>query len=188
MPPGDGQQPDHWLRVVRVDAVVALHQDLRRGLRAARQGCRHWANHDLDLNRKRIHDSNFFGDLPIVYCREKLPGFWGQVGPVVMREHYGQLCDDLEECQSHSQARLAVPSCEACTNRIGLRADFLGAEETIVLWTSTLMEWCAGQEAGEVQECQEAVQWGVPLALPALSQADRGWVQGFCIVWTACSP
>ena len=122
------------------------------------------------------------------YCREKLPGFWGQVGPVVMREHYGQLCDDLEECQSHSQARLAVPSCEACTNRIGLRADFLGAEETIVLWTSTLMEWCAGQEAGEVQECQEAVQWGVPLALPALSQADRGWVQGFCIVWTACSP
>ena len=54
VPPGDGQQPDHRLRVVRVDAVVALHQDLRRGLRAARQGCRDWANHDLDLNQKTI--------------------------------------------------------------------------------------------------------------------------------------
>ena len=119
------------------------------------------------------------------FCREKLPWFWGEVGPLIMREHYGQLCSDLD-CPS--QTRLSVPSCEACTDRIGRAADSLGAEETIVMWTSTLLEWCASQYPEELEECTGGVEWGIPLALPALSQADRGWVQGFCIVWTACSP
>ena len=74
------------------------------------------------------------------YCQDNLPRFWKEVGPVIMREHYSHVCDDLE-CRR--QQRTSVPSCEACTARINRTADFLAAEETIVAWTSTLMEWCA---------------------------------------------
>ena len=96
------------------------------------------------------------------FCREKLPWFWGEVGPLIMREHYGQLCSDLD-CY-RGQARLSVPSCEACTDRIARAADSLGAEETIVMWTS----W-SGAPASTQRSCRSArTEWSGESLSPSL--------------------
>ena len=44
----------------------------------------------------------------------------------------------------------------------------------------------ASPEVTNVPECVETVEWGIPLALPALVHSDRKWVEVFCVRWGAC--
>merc|ERR1712209_8207 len=115
------------------------------------------------------------------YCAANMPAFWGTIGPIVWKEHWLHVCDDLD-CPS---VKSSVPSCEACQARVNAVADALAWEETITGWVSGLSDWCT-TAAEDVAECQAAIEWGIPLAFKALVEADRGWVSAFCQAWTAC--
>lgn len=38
-------------------------------------------------------------------CMEQLPGFWGQISPIIMTSHYQNICHDLEECMSFEKVK-----------------------------------------------------------------------------------
>ena len=146
------------------------------------------------------------------YCEENLPSFWAILGPIVFKEHYCHICDDREECphseecaHDHPKAMLSVPTCDSCKGRINGACDALAWEETITAWIagkvlelvwvhsehisySGLTDWCqTSPDVNSSEECQSAVEWGVPLVFKSLVGADRGWVDGFCMVWGACA-
>ena len=51
-----------------------------------------------------------------------------------------------------------------------------------------LTDWCqASPDVENPEECLSAIEWGVPLVFKSLVEADRGWVDGFCMVWGACA-
>ena len=125
------------------------------------------------------------------YCTEKLPGIWTELGPLVWRTHFGHICDDREDCAvpPAQPGRSSVPSCEDCLGRVNGAADALAWEETIIAWVSGLsQDWCTGEGEGQdVEQCQAAVQWAVPLVFKALVAADRDWTFAFCVSWAACN-
>ena len=124
------------------------------------------------------------------YCREMLPDAWRMLGPLVWRTHFSHICDDRDDCAPPAQAqsgKLSVPSCEDCLGRVNGAADALAWEETILAWVSGLsQDWCTG-EGHDVEQCQAAVEWGIPLVFKALVASDRAWTFAFCVAWTSCS-
>jgi hypothetical protein len=131
-------------------------------------------------------------------CVENLPWFWPALGKVILSEHWKYICADMV-CDglptippgSNFDATIQsfLPSCEECTERINISADYLGAEETIVAWVDGLVnsEWCAYIVPDNPEGCKEGVKHVLPLALPVLSSYDRTWVTDFCTEWGACS-
>ena len=54
--------------------------------------------------------------------------------------------------------------------------------------SSGLTEWCRTEPSiPDVEECVTNIEWGIPLAFPALVNGDRDWVNEFCTSWGACS-
>ena len=91
--------------------------------------------------------------------------------------------------------------------RVNAACDALAWEDTIAHWIGgdccnddieedindvdnlDLSEWCvdnSDQLEGSVEECQQAMAVIVPVAFPVLVNADRGWVNQFCMTWGSC--
>jgi len=130
------------------------------------------------------------------YCQERLPVLWAAIGPVVWKEHYCHICDDREDCphpecehEHPFRADASVPACDSCMARVNAACDALAWEDTIAHWIGDLSEWCvdnSDQLEGSVEECQQAMAVIVPVAFPVLVNADRGWVNQFCMTWGSC--
>ena len=73
--------------------------------------------------------------------------------------------------------------CPECEARIAFTLDFIGNEDTIVEAVAELQnsDFCLDiyDEEGE-EECKGKIAYVLPLALPALSAADRSWVPLIC--------
>ena len=120
------------------------------------------------------------------YCRQMLPGIWSELGPLVWRTHFSHICDDRDDCAQDQPGRMSVPSCEDCLGRVNGAADALAWEETIIAWVNGLsQDWCTGEDQ-DVELCQAALQWGIPLVFKALVASDRDWTFAFCMSWTSC--
>lgn len=124
------------------------------------------------------------------YCAASLPGFWASLGPIIMVEHFKHICDDMEQCKPPPPPlgpRVGVPNCQACIGRVNGATDALAWEETITAWVGGLtMEGGYCDAAAQPDQCKDAVQFLIPLALPLLASQPRDWVDQFCFEWGAC--
>merc|ERR1712215_75692 len=124
-------------------------------------------------------------------CETDLINFWGILAQIIFPIHYSYICADLTDCPQPTpppppgtpDEKAYVPSCEACASRVNSATDYLSADETITGWVDTLSHFgfCDAQE--DPDRCKSGIEFLIPIALPALAEADRSWVTEFCTSW-----
>ena len=121
-------------------------------------------------------------------CMQEMPRFWAEIARIVFPEHWGHICDDLEECST--LVKDSMPHCPECVARVNAITNSLSLDYVIRSYIELCQDSpsvCSNLYPDTVDQCKQAIAELLPIALPLLASQPRDWVDNFCHGW-GCKP